>query len=211
MLNNLTKRWLFFVTGLIILSFGISLMVKGQTLGLGSWDVLHLALTNKIGFTMGIWSMIVGFIIISVSWLITKERPKLGVFVNMFSCGIFIDFFNSILPEVKSFPAQLFVYLLGVAILSFGIAFYISPDLGAGPRDSLMLLIVDKTPLSLRMTRNLLELFAVVLGFLLGGPVGLGTVLVVTMLGTFIQWMLPITTTLLNAFLTGEVIEPSSH
>ena len=95
-------------------------------------------------------------------------------------------------------------YVNGVIILSFGIATYISPNLGAGPRDSLMILIADKFNLKISTSRNIMELFAAVSGFLLGGPVFIGTLFIVLFLGKFIEWWLPVTRALLVKFLGGE-------
>jgi uncharacterized membrane protein YczE len=88
--------------------------------------------------------------------------------------------------------------------MAFGVAFYITPNLGAGPRDSLMLLLVEKFGLKISMARNIMELGAAVAGYLLGGPVFIGTVVIIVGLGKLIEMWLPLTRRLLVSFLGGE-------
>src|SRR5690625_1366130 len=76
-------RWGFFLFGLIIMSLGISMTIKGQRLGVGPWDVLHVGLYQKIVLSIGTWNIITGFIIISSVSLILREWPKLGTWINM--------------------------------------------------------------------------------------------------------------------------------
>lgn len=201
---RLLKKWLYYFYGLIILAFGVGLTIKGQLWGLGSWDVLHYGLFTTFGLTVGSWAIIVGIIIVVSTALATKRWPQLGVYVNLFTVGIFIDIFLFILPDVEGWLLHSVFYLIGVIVLSYGIATYISPNLGAGPRDSLMLLLVDKFNLKLSTARNIMEFFAAFTGFLLGGPVFIGTLFIVLFLGKFIEWWLPITRALLVRFLGGE-------
>lgn len=201
---RLLKKWLYYFYGLITLAFGVGLTIKGQLWGLGSWDVLHYGLFTTFGLTVGSWAIIVGIIIVVSTALATKRWPQLGVYVNLFTVGIFIDIFLFILPDVEGWLLHSVFYLIGVIVLSYGIATYISPNLGAGPRDSLMLLLVDKFNLKLSTARNIMEFFAAFTGFLLGGPVFIGTLFIVLFLGKFIEWWLPITRALLVRFLGGE-------
>lgn len=203
-LNNLTKRWLFYVVGLVILALGIALTIKGRLLGLGSWDVLHYGLWQTFGLTIGSWAIITGAIIVLLTSIGRKQWPKLGVYINMFAIGIFIDVFNSLIPEVEGWVAHSLIFTLGLFVMAFGVAFYITPNLGAGPRDTLMLVLVEKFNMKLSAARNLMELGAAVLGFLLGGPVFIGTVIIILGLGRLIEVFLPFTRKLLVAFLGDD-------
>ncbi|ARF17915.1 YczE/YyaS/YitT family protein [Sporosarcina ureae] len=191
MRNLLAWRWIFFIGGMMIMSLGISLMIKGQRLGIAPWDVLHLGLYQNFGLTIGSWSILSGFVIISVTSIILKEWPRVGTWLNMLVIGLFIDFFNWLIPDVSSLAVQIICFIIGVFVLSYGVGIYVSPNLGAGPRDSLMLLFVEKFGWSLRLVRTTIEAIATLIGFLLGGPVGIGTVVVVLFSGQIIQIALP--------------------
>ncbi len=191
MRNLLAWRWIFFVGGMMIMSLGISLTIKGQRFGIGPWDVLHVGLFQNIGLTIGSWSILTGLLIVTVSSLALKEWPRWGTWLNMLVIGLFIDFFNWLLPDVTSVAAQSICFVLGVLVMAYGVGIYVSPNLGAGPRDSLMLLLVDKLGWSLRTARTTIEAIVTLVGFLLGGPVGIGTLFVVLFIGQFIQIAMP--------------------
>src|SRR5690625_4239781 len=131
-------RWLFFFVGLMVMGLGVALTVKGQRFGVGSWDVLHIGLFKNIGLSIGLWSIIVGIIIITIASIGLREFPKVGTFMNMICVGLFIDFFNWIIPNPTIFSTQLSAFILGVVLLAIGCGIYIAADLGAGPRDTLI-------------------------------------------------------------------------
>lgn len=184
-------RWAFFLIGLIVLAFGISLTIKGKLLGIGPWDVFHYGLYKQLGLTIGSWSIIVGIIIIVLTWIGTKTPPTVGAIVNMLLLGTFIDIFNAILPNPENVVIQVICFIVGVVILGYGIALYVSANLGAGPRDGLMLLIVEKTGWSITLVRNGIEFTVFFFGWLLGGPVGVGTVVIALFLGKIIHISMP--------------------
>lgn len=184
-------RWAFFLIGLIVLAFGISLTIKGKVLGIGPWDVFHYGLYKQLGLTIGSWSIIVGIIIIVLTWIGTKTPPTVGAIVNMLLLGTFIDLFNGILPNPESVAIQVICFIVGVVILGYGIALYVSANLGAGPRDGLMLLIVEKTGWSITLVRNGIEFTVFFFGWLLGGPVGVGTIFIALFLGKIIHISMP--------------------
>lgn len=180
-------RWLFFSVGLITLGLGVALTIKGQRFGVGSWDVLHIGLFQKLGLTIGTWSIILGVLIIVISSIGLRELPKIGTFINMTIVGVFIDFFNWIIPNPANFILQLGAFISGTILLSIGCGMYISANLGAGPRDSLMMLAVSKLKWSVGVVRTVMEIFVACAGYLLGGPVGVGTVIMALSLGPIIQ------------------------
>ncbi|RSK25726.1 YitT family protein [Bacillus sp. HMF5848] len=197
-------RWSFFLFGLLVLAFGIALTIKGRILGIGPWDVFHYGLFLQLGLSIGSWSIIVGFILLFISFIITKSLPKIGAFLNMLLLGLFIDFFNWLLPNTDSMLAAMTLFVLGVIILGYGIGLYVSADFGAGPRDSIMLVIVEKTGWSIQSVRNAIEIVVFLLGWALGGPVGIGTVLIAFGLGPIIGKSIPQCKTLL-AFLIRKI------
>lgn len=184
-------RWSFFTIGLLVLAFGITLTIKGKDLGIGPWDVFHYGLFLKFGLTIGTWSIIAGLILLLVTGLATKTFPKIGAFLNMLLIGLFIDFFNFIIPDTSSIVVQSILFATGTIIIGYGIGLYVSADFGAGPRDSLMLLIVEKTGWKIQWVRNGIEVAVFVLGWLLGGPVGIGTVIIAFFLGSVVGYALP--------------------
>lgn len=201
MSRSFVKRCLFYFVGLIILSIGIAMQVKGFLMGLSPWDVLHFGLWQSLGLTFGSWSVIIGIIIVISTSLILRAFPKGGVYVNLVTIGVFIDFFVWLLPDVESWPAQAVFFTAGVFIAAFGSAFYMTPNLGAGPRDSLMMVLVMKFNLRMSRARFLMELVVAVAGLILGGPVFIGTVLIVLFYGKIIEMFFPYTRELLVRFI----------
>ncbi|WP_223556463.1 YczE/YyaS/YitT family protein [Lysinibacillus sphaericus] len=180
-------RCLFFLTGILVLSLGITLTIKGQIFGVGSWDVLHIGLTKTFGLTIGTWSIIIGLAILAIDMIVTKKFPLPGTFIDMFLAGIFIDIFNYWLPEINGFWMQLLAYICGLVLLGWGCGMYMVANLGIGPRDSLMLLMVHKLGWSVTRARTTMEVTVAILGFLLGGPIGVGTALMAFGLGPIVQ------------------------
>jgi len=203
--RELVLRWSFFFTGLLVLAFGISLTIKGKDLGIGPWDVFHYGLFKQLGLTIGTWSIIAGFVILFVTGIGTKSFPKVGAFINMLLIGIFIDLFNYVLPDPHSLLAQSIVFAIGILVIAYGIGLYVSADLGAGPRDSLMLLVVEKTGWKVQWVRNGMEIIVFFFGWLLGGPVGIGTVIIALGLGSIVGFSLPQSKKLLHFFLMRQM------
>lgn len=190
--RELLIRWSFFTVGLIILALGISLTIKAERLGIGPWDVFHVGLYNQFGLTVGSWSIITGLAIVLFSSLATKTMPKIGTFLNMVLIGVFIDIFTIfILPDPETLLMNIFVFIIGIIVLAYGIGIYVAPNLGAGPRDSLMLVITEFTGWKVQWVRNGIEVIVFVLGWLLGGPVGIGTLIIALLLGTLVGFSLP--------------------
>ncbi|WP_314733458.1 YitT family protein [Anaerobacillus sp. CMMVII] len=171
----LGRRWLIFLAGLLIMSLGIVLMIEAD-LGVAPWDVLHIGLTKQLGLTVGSWSIIIGFCIISITSLLTKEWPQLGAFINMMLVGVFIDIFRIFIDTPATIVGQYVMLLIGVIICGYGIGLYIAPKCGAGPRDSLMIAITEKSGWKVQHVRFVMEIVVLIIGWSLGGPVFVGTV-----------------------------------
>lgn len=184
-------RWLFFISGLIVLAFGFTMIIKADRLGIGPWDVLNVGLFKNFGLTIGTWAILVGLAVIMVTIAFTRKIPQIGTFLNMLLIGLFIDFFYWLLPDVETLPAQIAMFIVGLFIGGYGVGLYVSPRMGAGPRDSLMLLLVDKTGLSISVVRTSMEVSVALIGWMLGGPVGIGTIAVALFTGKIVQISLP--------------------
>lgn len=197
-------RWSFFVFGLIVLALGAALTIEGKVLGVAPWDVFHYGMFLKLGLTIGTWSIIIGFLLLAAASIATKKLPKIGAFLNMLLLGLFIDFFLWLMPSIDSLTGALLFFVLGIILMGYGVGLYVSAELGSGPRDSIMLLIVDKTGWSLQWVRNGMEILVLILGWTLGGPVGIGSVIIALFLGPIVGFSLPQCKTLLKYLLVKK-------
>ncbi|QFK73115.1 YitT family protein [Pradoshia sp. D12] len=184
-------RWSVFILGLLVLAFGIALTIKGKFLGIGPWDVFHYGLFTKFGFTIGTWSIISGLLLLFISSIFNKAWPQIGSFLNMMLLGLFIDLFNWMLPSIDNLAGATIAFIIGVILMGYGIGLYVSADFGAGPRDSFMLLIVEKMGWSIPLVRNGIEVIVFLIGWMLGGPVGIGTLFIAFGLGPILGFSIP--------------------
>jgi uncharacterized membrane protein YczE len=184
--------FLFFMVGVFIISMGSCLMIQSH-LGLPPWDVLHWGLTKTFGLTFGVWSQIMGLLLIVVTMLITKKRPGIGTILNMFFLGFWIDRIMEWgwIPSFSSFALSLCAFILGVVLTGFGIGMYLVTGWGAGPRDGFTLACVQLFRARFGWVRTITELIVLIGGWLLGGPVFIGTVLFSLTIGLFCDRFIP--------------------
>ncbi|MBM7685789.1 hypothetical protein [Defluviitalea raffinosedens] len=181
------KRLMKLLLGLFLYALGIVVSMKAN-LGFAPWEVFHYGLGKTIGLTIGTVSILVGLIIcLCAVWM--GEKIGLGTILNMILIGVFMDLLLmlSFIPEVNGLIMGIIMIITGLFIISFGSYFYIASGFGAGPRDSLMVALQRKTGLPVGLCRGFLEGTVVLIGWLLGGPVGLGTVLAAFGIGFCIQ------------------------
>lgn len=193
--ENLTFRiflrnfscWLQLITGLFFMSFGMTMMVKAD-IGMSPWGVLHLGTSGQLNIPFGFTTQVVGFLVIVIAYFIGKVKPTAGTIVNMILIGFFIDYiWYPLIPFINVFWEQIVVSLIGIIISGIGTAVYLSADLGAGPRDSLMMALYLMINKSIRFVRTSLEITVLIMGFLLGGKVGIGTLLFALLFGATLQ------------------------
>lgn len=179
-----TIRWIFYMAGLLIFSYGITIALKLQYLGVHPWDVLNVALYEKLGLSIGSWAIIISLFLIVVSWILDKSYIKIGTFLNAILVGAFVDMFLWIdfLPNANHTWTDYVVMVIGIIVMGFGGGVYNSAEIGAGPRDGFMLSISDKLGKSVGLVRIIVESLVLVIGLLLGGPVFL-----FTFIFTFVQ------------------------
>jgi uncharacterized membrane protein YczE len=172
--------------GFLLFGLSIDIMVQAN-LGLGPWDVLHMALTHHFPITLGEASIGVAFIVVILD-MVLGEPLGWGTIMNMIFIGVWIDALKPFVPTVPGvFWAQVAYLLLGTLVMGFGTAIYVGVNAGAGPRDSLMLALSRIGKTSLRWSRTLLESTTVVIGWLLGGPLWVGTVVFAVTIGPAVQ------------------------
>jgi uncharacterized protein len=182
--------WAVFLVGLWIMSFGIALMIRAN-LGSAPWDVLNIGLFRHFGLTVGTWSIIIGILIVGSTSLLTKTWPKAGAVANMILVGIFIDFFLNHFGTPQTLFGRGLMLLIGILVNGIGTSVYISAHRGAGPRDSLMLYLVEKTGRKLAIVRRIMEGIVLVIGWSLGGPVNVGTLIYGFLIGSIVGKSLP--------------------
>lgn len=189
--ENITKQEFFtrlivFFVGIIILSFGLS-MVMEANLGVSGWDVLHIGLKETFGLTVGTWSQIVGIAVIIITFFIDKKILSIGTILNMIFVGFFIDLFLYLLPTMNYWLYQYLFLFIGLLIMGIGVGLYIKANLGPGPRDSLMMVLSRKYNWSITKVKTTMELLVLVIGWFLGGPVFVGTIIISLSIGPIIQ------------------------
>jgi uncharacterized membrane protein YczE len=174
------------------MAFGLDLMIVAD-FGATPWDVLHVGLFQHIGLTIGTWSIIVGFFVLAISAVIMRQWPKLGAYLNMLLVGIFMDIILKLplLVTPESMIGKIMMFIAGVIINGIGMGIYISAQLGAGPRDSFMLAVTARTGWKVSHVRRLMEVIVLVIGWLLGGPVFIGTIIFSISIGTIVGIALP--------------------
>ena len=179
----------FFVIQIGFLLYGLSIALAIRAnLGTGTWAVLDVALSKITGWTPGTMTVLVGFAVL-ISALLMREQIGWGTLGNILSIGPWLDLALYFIPSIENnWPLQLLMLLMGTLTQGVATAIYIGVDAGAGPRDSLMLAITRTTGVSYRMARGLIEVSVLVIGWLLGGPAGIGTAIHALLIGTTMQW-----------------------
>ena len=185
--NTLPRDFLRIQIGFLLFGLAITLMIRGN-LGTSAWAVLDVALAPKFHISIGTMTVVMGFIVLSGA-LIMREKLGWGTLANILSIGPWEDFWLSIIPSVeKNLPLQTGMLLFAIFLMGLASAIYIGVDAGAGPRDSLMLAIKRTTGISIRAARAIIEVTVVAIGWFLGGPAGIGTVVFALLVGPAVQW-----------------------
>lgn len=173
--------------GFAVLGVSIALMVRAD-LGLSPWDVLHQGVAERTGIGIGTVGILVGLLVL-LAWIPLGERIALGTVLNVVTIGAVIDLVLPHLPSDPSTATRWAFLAAGTLMIGPGVALYLSCGLGAGPRDGVMTALAERG-WSLRVVRTVMEVAVLVTGFLLGGTVGLGTVLFAVTIGPSIHWCL---------------------
>lgn len=175
--------------GLVLYGFSMALMVRGG-LGVMPWDVLHQGVSGQVGLSLGTVVIIVGVLVL-LAWIPLRERPGFGTITNAVVVGLAADASLALLGPVDSLPVQLLMGGAGVLLNAVATAAYIGVNMGAGPRDGLTTGLVRHTGQSVRLVRTTIEVAVVLCGWLLGGTLGLITVLYAVSIGPLVHLLLP--------------------
>jgi uncharacterized membrane protein YczE len=196
-LRRLTQLY----AGLVLYGVSASMMLLAG-LGVDPWDVLHQGLSRQFGLGVGTWVVIVGALVLLL-WIPLRQRPGLGTVSNVIVIGVVIDVVLAVVSPVHYFPAQLALMLSAVLLNGVATGLYIGAGLGPGPRDGLMTGLAARGH-SIRMVRTGIELTVLLTGWLLGGTVGLGTVVYALGIGPIAHLTIP------RLAIPVSAIEPST-
>lgn len=164
------------------------MMVRAD-LGLAPWDVLHQGLSIHLPITIG-QAVILTSIVVLVLWIPLRERPGVGTLANVALVGLSADLTLGLLARPDALWARIGLLACGVVLCGVATGLYIGAQFGPGARDGLMTGLARRTGWSLRLTRTGIEITVLVIGWLLGGSVGIGTVLFAVAIGPLAQWFL---------------------
>jgi uncharacterized membrane protein YczE len=187
--DRLPERLLRCIVGLTCFGLGISALIAAD-LGLSPWDVLHQGIGERVGLDIGSVIILVGLVLVVLNFSVLSIRPGLGTMLNAVQIGLVVDLVADHLPRSDAVPLRLTYVAGGILVLAVGSGLYIGAGLGAGPRDGLMLGLHQRG-LSLRLGRTVIEATALVIGLLLGGSVGVGTVAFVVGIGPAVHHFIP--------------------
>ncbi|MDP9407146.1 MAG: hypothetical protein M3P95_04500 [Actinomycetota bacterium] len=188
--RRLGRRLVQLYAGLLLYGAALALLVRAE-LGLAPWDVLHQGLSVQTDPSIGTWTVIVGVVVLLL-WVPLRQRPRLGTVSNALLVGVTLDATLALLPPLPGTApvARVGVLALGVALSAVATAAYIGARLGPGPRDGLMTGLVARGH-SLRVVRTAIEVAVLGGGWLLGGTVGVGTVVFALAIGPLTHALLP--------------------
>ncbi len=186
-----TLRGAALLLGLTGYGTSMAIMVRAN-LGLDPWDVFHQGLALNTGMTIGIASAVVGVAVL-FAWIPLRNRPGIGTVANVIVIAVTVDAGLAILATPTSFALRVAMMVGAVVLNAISTVLYIGAGLGPGPRDGLMTGLVIRTGLSVRLVRTSIEATVLAVGWLLGGTVGVGTLLYAFGIGPLVQFFVWIT------------------
>ena len=206
--GRLPRRLVQLMVGLTLYGVSMAMLIR-STLGLDPWDVLHAGIAKHVPLTFGQVTIVVGALVLLL-WLPLRQWPGLGTIANVVVIGLAADAGLALIAPAEDLWAR--SLMLGTGIVHNGIAggLNIGSQLGPGPRDGLMTGFARRTGLSIRLVRTTIEVVVLGVGWLLGGPVGPGTVLYAVTIGPLVQFFLPRLTVDLGPAATPPVTDHAS-
>ena len=181
------RRWTKLLIGFACFAFSIAFM-KQANLGLGPWDVLSDGLAGLTGMQLGTVSIIIGIVLLLL-WIPMREKPGLATLLNVLLVGVFANVTLAIVHTPGSAFLRGLWFVIGLVLAGLGTVLYLSSQLGAGPRDGLMLGLSRIKGWSVSRTRTALEVLVLIVGSVLGGAVGIGTVVFALTIGPTIEFI----------------------
>jgi uncharacterized membrane protein YczE len=186
---RLPRRLAQLYAGLVLYGVSMALMVR-SSLGVMPWDVLHQGLSRRLGWSLGSVTIVVGALVL-LAWIPLRERPGLGTLSNVVVVGLAVDAVLAVLPAPGGLPGRAALAAAGILLNGVATAAYIGVRLGPGPRDGLMTGLVRRTGGPLGPIRTAIEVTVVLTGWLLGGTLGVVTMLYALSIGPLVHLLLP--------------------
>jgi uncharacterized membrane protein YczE len=177
------------IAGLALYGTSMAMQLRA-TLGVNPWDVFHQGLSAHLPISFGLVTAITGAVVLLL-WFPLRQRPGVGTVANVVVIAVSVDVALALLPAPKGLTAQVVLLVGGVVLNGVASAAYIGARLGPGPRDGLMTGLAARTGWSIRWVRTGIEVAVLGVGWLLGGTVGVGTVLYALAIGPLTQAFLP--------------------
>jgi uncharacterized protein len=175
------------VFGLFVFAVGIVLILDSR-LGLSPWDVLNQGLSKHSPLSFGMANVVISLAVLVVGWLL-GGKIGIGTIANAVLVGTFIDLLTRVVDlSHEPLGVRIALLVIGIGLIGPGSALYIGADLGAGPRDTLMLVGARRTGVRVGIVRAALELCALAAGIVLGGTFGVGTILFALLVGPIVEW-----------------------
>ncbi len=189
-MTRMPERMARLVAGLFLYGFTMAMMVE-STLGLDPWDVFHEGVAKHVPLTFGQVVIVTGAVVLLL-WIPLRQMPGIGTVLNVIIIGLAADFGIALIDQPDNLILRGLLLVGGVVGNGFAGALYIGAQLGPGPRDGLWLGLVRITGRSVRLWRTVIEVTVLAVGFVLGGTVGVGTVLYALTIGPIVQFFLPL-------------------
>lgn len=185
----MTRRFTQLLVGLAMYGISLAMFIRAG-LGLDPWDVFHQGISEKTGFSIGVVVIAVSFLVLLL-WIPLRQMPGIGTIANAVLVGLFADLGLWMIPEFSHLGGQIAMLAGAVILNGIASACYIGARLGPGARDGLMTGLVRRTGWSVRLVRTGIEVVVLAVGWLLGGSVGVGTVVYALAIGPIVQVLLP--------------------
>jgi len=186
----MTRRITQLLIGLAMYGISLAMFIRAS-LGLDPWDVFHQGLAAKLGWSIGTVVVVVSFLVLLL-WIPLRQMPGFGTLANAVLVGIFADLGLALIPAFSHLGGQVAMLAGAVLLNAIASACYIGARLGPGARDGLMTGLARRTGWSVRLSRTLIEVVVLGSGWLLGGSVGVGTVVYALAIGPLVQLLLPL-------------------
>jgi uncharacterized membrane protein YczE len=186
-MQKLAIRLLFLSVGTFLTALGVVLTIKAN-IGYAPWEVFHVGLALTAKMSIGVATIVAGVVIVVIV-TVCGEKIGFGTICSMVLTGVFIDLIIrlNIIPLAANLTVGIVMLITGLFVVSAGTCFYMKSAFGAGPRDNLMVVLNRKTKLPVGICRSMVELSVTLAGWILGGMIGIGTVISVIAIGVCIQ------------------------
>ncbi|GAU78512.1 YitT family protein [Fusibacter sp. 3D3] len=174
--------------GIFLYALGIVISMRAD-IGIAPWATFHQGISNVIGITFGQATIAVGIIVLGINYFM-GIKIGFGTVVNVLGIGSIVDFLlsNNIVPKMTTLSGGVIMVVLSMFVISLATFFYMGAGFGSGPRDGLMVGLVKKTNKKVGLIRSSIEVTVLIIGFMLGAKVGIGTLILGVGIGPIVHW-----------------------